>query len=284
MDPPPTGLLAGSMAPPPREAVFNPYRLPVSPPPGNIRPQPHRQPELLWLHWMVCLAAWTTEALCAHPIMAQEVPPDQHFETISARNIYIQTRRAVHEFNIQQRRIARGISLLQYVVPSPDTTTTFGVYRVNPNGFIRALCTPEDNLALGTAADEALLARRQSHRNYDSNSPPESPPTPATPATSPPNTTPTPARSRSRTPPPPNPQRILHDTSTSTSTPWTTSSRGSTPSTLSSALDRSHQHPLDGRGLLHGHLWQATRHRTPPTSTPAPSDEVLSPHPPGPSL
>ena len=139
MDPPPTGLLAGSMAPPPREAVFNPYRLPVSPPPGNIRPQPHRQPELLWLHWMVCLAAWTTEALCAHPIMAQEVPPDQHFETnISARNIYIQTRRAVHEFNIQQRRIARGISLLQYVVPSPDTTTTFGVYRVNPNGFIRA--------------------------------------------------------------------------------------------------------------------------------------------------
>ena len=63
MDPPPTGLLAGSTAPPPREAVFNPYRLPVSPPPGNIRPQPHRQPELLWLHWMVCLAAWTTEAL-----------------------------------------------------------------------------------------------------------------------------------------------------------------------------------------------------------------------------
>ena len=83
MDPPPTGLLAGSMAPPPREAVFNPYRLPVSPPPGNIRPQPHRQPELLWLHWMVCLAAWTAEALCAHPIMAQEVPPDQHFESRS---------------------------------------------------------------------------------------------------------------------------------------------------------------------------------------------------------
>ena len=66
MDPPPTGLLAGSTAPPPREAVFNPYRLPVSPPPGNTRPQPHRQPELLWLHWMVCLAAWTAEALCAH--------------------------------------------------------------------------------------------------------------------------------------------------------------------------------------------------------------------------
>ena len=126
MDPPPTGLLAGSTAPPPREAVFNPYRLPVSPPPGNIRPQPHRQPELLWLHWMVCLAAWTAEALCAHPMMSQKVPPDQHFETISARNIYIQTRRAVHEFNILQRRIARGVSLLQYVVPSPDTTTTFG--------------------------------------------------------------------------------------------------------------------------------------------------------------
>ena len=107
MDPPPTGLLAGSTAPPPREAVFNPYRLPVSPPPGNIRPQPHRQPELLWLHWMICLAAWTTEALCAHPMMSQEVPPDQYFETIiSARNIYIQTRRAIHEFNILQRRIA----------------------------------------------------------------------------------------------------------------------------------------------------------------------------------
>ena len=44
MDPPPTGLLAGSTAPPPREAVFNPYRLPVSPPPGNIHPQPQRQP------------------------------------------------------------------------------------------------------------------------------------------------------------------------------------------------------------------------------------------------
>ena len=172
MDPPPTGLLAGSTAPPPREAVFNPYRLPVSPPPGNIRPQPHRQPELLWLHWMVCLAAWTTEALCAHPMMSQEVPPAQYFETVSARNIYIQTRRAVHEFNILQRRIARG-------VPSPDATTTFGIYRVNPNGFIRALGTPEDNFALGTAADEALLARRQSHRIYDSNSPPESPPTPA---------------------------------------------------------------------------------------------------------
>ena len=148
MDPPPTGLLAGSTAPPPREAVFNPYRLPVSPPPGNIRPQPHRQPELLWLHWMVCLAAWTAEALCAHPMMSQEVPPDQHFETISARNIYIQTRRAVHEFNILQRRIARGVSLLQYVVPSPEATTTFGLYRVNPNGFIRALGTPEDNFAL----------------------------------------------------------------------------------------------------------------------------------------
>ena len=285
MDPPPTGLLAGSLAPPPREAVFNPYRLPVSPPPGNVRPQPHRQPELLWLHWMVCLAAWTAEALCAHPMMAQEVPPDQHFETISARNIYIQTRRAVHEFNILQRRIARGVSLLQYVVPSPDATTTFGIYRVNPKGFIRALGTPEDNFALGTAADEALLARRQSHRIYDSNSPPESPPTPATPATPPPNTTPTPARSRSRTPPPLQPLHRLQDGSTSTSTPWTTSSRGSTPSTLSSALDRSHQHPLDGRGLLHVHLWQATRHRTAPrTSTPAPSDEVPSPPPAGPSI
>ena len=247
MDPPPTGLLAGSTAPPPREAVFNPYRLPVSPPPGNIRPQPHRQPELLWLHWMVCL---------------QKYHLPNTLRTISARNIYIQTRRAVLEFNILQRRIARGVSLLQYVVPSPDATTTFGIYRVNPNGFIRALGTPEDNFALGTAADEALLARRQSHRIYDSNSPPESPPTPATPAT-PPTTTPTPARSRSRTPPP-NPVHPLHDTSTSTSTPWTTSSRGSTPSTLSSALDCSHQRPLDGRGLLHGHLWQATRHRTSP--------------------
>ena len=210
---------------------------------------------------MVCLAAWTTEALCAHPMMSQEVPPDEHIETISARNIYIQTRRAVHEFNVQQRRIARGVSLLQHVVPHPSETTTFGQYRVNPNGFIRALGTPEENLALGTAADEALLSRLQSHRNYDSHSPPESPPTPATPATPPPNTTPTPTRSRSRTPPP-NPLLLFADTSTSTSTPWTTSSRGSTPSTLSSALDRSHQRPLDGRGLLHGHLWQATLHDT----------------------
>ena len=112
MDPPPTGLLAGSSAPPPRQAVFNPYRLPVSPPSGNVRPQPHRQPELLWLYRMVCLVAWTTEALCAHPMMSQEVPPDEHFETISARNIYIQLCRAVHEFNVQQRRIARGVSLL----------------------------------------------------------------------------------------------------------------------------------------------------------------------------
>ena len=234
---------------------------------------------------MICLAAWTAEALCAHPMMSQEVPPDQYFETISARNIDIQTRRAVHEFNILQRRIARGVSLLQFVVPSPDTTTTFGLYRVNPNGFIRALGTPEDNFALGTAADEALLSRRQSHRIYDSNSiHHQSPPTPATPATPPPTTTPTPARSRSRTPPP-DPVHLLHDTSTSTSTPWTTSSRGSTPSSLSLTLDRSHQRPLDGRGLLHGHLWQATRHRTPPpASTPAPSDEVPTPPPPGPSL
>ena len=88
------------------------------------------------------------------------------------------------------------------MVPPPDENTTFGQYRVNPNGFIRALGTTEENLALGSAADEALLSRLQSHRNYDSNSPPESPPTPATPATPPPITTPTPARSRSRTPPP----------------------------------------------------------------------------------
>ena len=135
------------------------------------------------------------DALCAHPMMSQDVPPDEHFETISARNIYIQTRRA------------------------------------------------------------------------------------ATPATPPPITTPTPARSRSRAPPP-NPLLLLPDTSTSTSTPWMTSSRGSTPSTLSSALDR----PLDGRGLLHGHLWQATRHRTPPpVATPADSAEVPSPPPPAPS-
>ena len=146
MDPPPTGLLAASTAPPPRQAVFNPYRLPVSPPPGNVRPQPHRQPELLWLHRMVCLAAWTTEALCAHPMMAQDVPPDEHFETISAQNIYIQTRRAVHEFNVQQRRIARGVSLLQHVVPTPDGTTTYGQYRVNPNGFLLPAVPPSPQL------------------------------------------------------------------------------------------------------------------------------------------
>ena len=160
---------------------------------------------------MICLAAWTTEALCAHPMMAQDVPPDEYFETICARNIYIQTRRAVHEFNVLQRRIARGISLLQYVVPLPDGATTYGQYRVNPNGFVRALGTPEENYILGATADEALLARRQPHRNFDSNSPPESPPTPATPATPPPITTPTPTRSRSRTPPPIN----SHPTTTS---------------------------------------------------------------------
>ena len=231
---------------------------------------------------MICLAAWTTEALCAHPTMAQDVPSDEYFETISARNIYIQTRRAIHEFNILQRRIARGISLLQYVVPPPDGSTTFGQYRVNPNGFIRALGTPEENFTLGATADEALLSRRQPRRNFDSHSSPESPPTPATPATPPPITTPTPTRSRSRTPPPIN--TLLPLPGSSTSTPWTTSSRGSTTSTLSSALDRSHQRPLDGRGLLHGHLWQATRHRTtPPASTPPDSNEVPSPPPPEPT-
>ena len=30
MDPPPTGLLAASTAPPPRHTLFNPYDLPVS--------------------------------------------------------------------------------------------------------------------------------------------------------------------------------------------------------------------------------------------------------------
>ena len=127
VDPPPTGLLAASTAPPPRQAVFNPNAIPVSPPPGNVRPQPHRQPELLWLHWMICLAAWATEALCAHPIVSQEVPPDEYFETISARNIYIQMRRAIHEFNILQRRIARGISLLfplQKLQPPLDNTVS----------------------------------------------------------------------------------------------------------------------------------------------------------------
>ena len=178
MDPPPAGLLAASTAPPPHQAVFNPYDIPVSPPPGNVRPQLHRQPELLWLHRMICLVAWTTEALCAHPIMSQDVPPDEYFETISARNIYIQMRRAIHEFNVLQRRIARSISLLQYVVPSPEASTTYGQYRVNPNGFIRALGTPEENYTLGATADEALLSRRQPRRNFDSNTPPESPPTP----------------------------------------------------------------------------------------------------------
>ena len=181
-------LLAASTAPPPRQAVFNPYDIPVSPPPGNVRPQPHRQPELLWLQWMICLAAWTTEALCTHPIMSQAVPPDEYFETFSARNIYIQMRRAIHEFNILQRRIARGISLLQFVVSSSDSSPIHGQYRVNPNGFLRALGTSEDNYNLGTTADEALLSRRQPHRNFDPSTPPESPPTPATPDTPPPTT------------------------------------------------------------------------------------------------
>ena len=147
---------------------------------------------------------------------------------------------------------------------------------VNPNGFLRALGTPEDNYNLGTTADEALLSRRQPHRNFDSSTPPESPPTPATPATPPPTTTPTPTRSRPRAPPPVNILPPLPGSSTST--PWTTSSRGSTTSTLSSALDRSHQRSLDGRGLLHGHLWQATRFRTStPAPTPLNSTDVPSP-------
>lgn len=34
-------------------------------------------------------------------------------------------------------------------------------------------------------------------------------------------------------------------------------------SSLSQTLDNTHRHPLDGRGLLRGQLWRATR-RTPP--------------------
>ena len=125
MDPPPTGLLAGSTAPPPREAVFNPYRLPVSPPPGNIRPQPHRQPELLWLHWMICLAAWTTEALCAHPMMSQEVPPDQHFETISApatftfRHVVLFTNSTFFNVGLREEFLFSNMSYFLRTQPPP---------------------------------------------------------------------------------------------------------------------------------------------------------------------
>ena len=125
----PPGLLAASTPPPPRQAVFNPYDIPVSPPPGPRRPQPQRQPELLWLHWMTCLAAWVVESLCCHPIVAEAVPPDQYFETISARNIHIQMRRAIHEFNNLQRRITRGVTLLQFVGPSPVPLTAYQTFR-----------------------------------------------------------------------------------------------------------------------------------------------------------
>ena len=244
MDPPPTGLLAASTAPLPR--------------PSSI---PMTFPSALHLGMY---------DLCTHPIMSEAVPPDEYFETISARNIYIQTRRSIHEFNILQRRIARGVSLLQFVVPSADSSPTRGQYRVNPNGFLRALGTPEDNCNLGTTADEALLSRRQPHRNFDSSTPPESPPTPATPATPPPHYTDTYTLSFPHTSPCQHP-------STAPGLIYT-SSRCSTTSTLTSALDRSHQRSLDGRGLLHGHLWQATRFRTSgPGPTPLNSTDVPSP-------
>ena len=85
----------------------------------------------------------------------------------------------------------------------------------------------------------------------------------------------------------PNPPSRQHPSvpGSSTSTPWTTSSRGSTTSTLSSTLDRSHQHSLDGRGLLHGHLWQATRFRpTTPLPNPLTTNEDPSPPPPATTL
>ena len=277
IDPPPTGLLAASTAPPPRQAVFNPYDIPVSPPPGPARPQPQHQPGLLWLHWMICLAAWITESLCSHPIMAEAVPPDQYFETISPRNIYIQMRRAIHEFNILQRRIARGVSLLQFVVPPTVPSTTHGQYRVHPNGFIRALGAPEENYNLGTTADDALLSRRQPHRNFDSSTPPESSPTPATPATPPPATTPTPTCSRSHTPPPVNILPPLPGSSTSTM------------DNLLSWLDDLHLifhlgSLSSGRGILRGHLWQATRFRTTtPLPNPLITNEGSSPPPPEPT-
>ena len=60
----------------------------------------------------------------------------------------------------------------------------------------------------------------------------------------------------------------------STSTPWTTSSRSSTLSSLT--LDQTHHRPLDGRSL-HGHLWRAiwrtgaTCEQPDPTPVPAPA-------------
>lgn len=71
MEFPPPGLLAASTVPPTRQAVFNPYEIPLSPTSGLIRPQPQRQPELLWLHWMVSLSAWIVESLSLpspHPL------------------------------------------------------------------------------------------------------------------------------------------------------------------------------------------------------------------------
>ena len=84
-------------------------------------------------------------------------------------------------------------------------------------------------------------------------------------------TTPTPTRSRSRSrTPPPSLNTLPPLPGSSTSTPWTTSSRGSTTSTLSSALDRSHQRPLDGHiygkphgaGLPHRHCLRPTQLRS----------------------
>ena len=184
-------------------------------------------------------------------------------------------RRAIHEFNILQRRIARGVYLPQYAVPPSVPSPAHGLVPRQSQWLYSALGTPEENHTLGTTADEALLSRRQPHRNFDSSTLLESPPTPATPApaTPPPTITPTPTRSRSRTPPPSTGLLYIHPLDSLLS--WLDNLH------LSSALDRSHQHPLDGRGILRGHLWQATRFRpTTPLPNPLIINEGLSPPPP----
>ena len=225
----PPGLLAASTPSLTRQAVFNPYDIPVSP---HIRDLvvPKLTGNLNYcgsIGWFVCLPGWWNHS-------AAILFPLKKYHPTTTLNTF-----------------PLGISTLRCVEPYMSSTSCSGrlheespflnlsdhrqailcfpwvYYRANPNGFIRTLGAPEENLDLGVTADAGLLSRRQPHRNFDSLTQPDSHSTGYTTTqhhhpTPPPNTTPTPARSRSRTPPPM--AHVLPFLSgSSTSTPWTTS-------------------------------------------------------------
>ena len=244
----PPGLLAASTPSLTRQAVFNPYDIPVSP---HIRDLvvPKLTGNLNYcgsIGWFVCLPGWWNHS-------AAILFPLKKYHPTTTLNTF-----------------PLGISTLRCVEPYMSSTSCSGrlheespflnlsdhrqailcfpwvYYRANPNGFIRTLGAPEENLDLGVTADAGLLSRRQPHRNFDSLTQPDSHSTGYT--------------TTQHHHPTPLPHPPAHDPGLHLL--WRMFSpfcpdlpprhRGLPPTT--STLNQTHRRPLDG----HGHLWHVT--------------------------